>query len=237
MTETAAWDDTPAFLSRDRDDEVDDYADPDVDASISRELFDGDESSLDYETRRALIFVLRDRFVSGRANPREYKALVAGAHLIRKRLNDLLLVLEIDTQREVAYKRQAMAPQSVPHSPSLLRRTAWNKEETILLTHLRAAARVAAGAGRDVEHVDRQSMLGHVAAMRPSAATNLARDNGKADAAIERLRRAGILIGAERASEYDFDVRLLEALIDLPTLNRLLDQLGTPGTQQIGGQP
>jgi hypothetical protein len=227
MTDAASWDDTEAFLTPNHgtSGDFDEYADPDADPSENRELFAGDESGLDYETRRALIFLLQKRLVTGRSNPREYKALVEGAHLIRKRLNDLLLVLELDTQREVAFKRQALTPGGLPYSPTLLKQTTWPREDTILLTHLRTLARSAANAGRDVQHVDRQELLDHVVTLRPPTATNQAGDNAKADKAIERLRAAGVLLGAEGAREYDLDVRAIEALVDLPTLKKLLIQI------------
>jgi hypothetical protein len=86
-----------------RSDHGDDLADT---ASVS--LFEGDEGTLEHGVRHALVALLKQRFVSARTHPRDWRTLVENERVLRSRLNDLFLDLQMDREREVAWKRQAV---------------------------------------------------------------------------------------------------------------------------------
>ena len=87
-------------IDRDIDVEIED-----VDGSVS--LFEGDEGGLEYAQRHALVTLLKQRFISARTHPRDWQVLVEHERLLRSRLNELFLELQVDRVREVAWKRQA----------------------------------------------------------------------------------------------------------------------------------
>src|SRR6476619_5773414 len=86
-----------------------DHEDPEREATTSVSLFEGDEGGLEYAERRALVALLKQRFISARTHPRDWRALTENERVIRARLNDLFLELQIDPVREVAWKRQAVS--------------------------------------------------------------------------------------------------------------------------------
>ena len=85
-------------------------------------LFEGDEGGLEYAQRRALVTLLKQRFISARTHPRDWQVLVEHERLLRSRLNDLFLDLQVDRAREVAWKRQATSETGEPVPDDALRR-------------------------------------------------------------------------------------------------------------------
>lgn len=219
--QTSSWGGETAAFDGTADTDDDGYRDPDIEGSTSLAKFEGDDGGMDYPARHALVVLLQNRFITSRSHPAAYKALVANARSIGQRLNDMFLTLELDTQREVAFKRQVSSPTGTPF-PTLLRAHSWSREETILLARLRALSRAATNAGHTTGHVDRQDLLEHVASLRPSTATNQAADESKTNKAIDNLVSAGVLIGRQSGDEFEIAVRAIEVLLDLPTLKRLL---------------
>src|SRR5690606_33974936 len=133
-----AWSDPDAAAVAAGDEPVelaDDHPDGGyVGASVS--LFEGDEGGLEFSQRQALVTLLKQRFISARTHPRDWQVLVEHERVLRSRLNDLFLDLAVDRTREVAWKRQA-TPETGGRFPTLLHDSAWSREETIVLVHLR----------------------------------------------------------------------------------------------------
>ena len=116
------------------DETVYDDIEPTDELSVS--LFEGDEGGLDLAQRRVLVTLLKQRFISARTHPRDWEVLVDHERLVRSRLNDLFLELQVDRAREVAWKRQALS-ETGSRFPTLLHDTSWSREETLVLVHLR----------------------------------------------------------------------------------------------------
>ncbi|PWU47501.1 hypothetical protein DLJ47_30425 [Micromonospora sp. S4605] len=195
------------------------WDDPERELTSSVALFEGDEGGLELPQRRALVALIKQRFITAQSHPKEWKALTANPRLIRSRLNDLFLDLHLDTDREVAFKRQVV-PEGGGRFPTLLHDTAWAREETILLVYLRTRSRSEEVAGTSRTFIDRQDMLEHIVTFRPAQATDQAGDARRAAKAIESLNRAGLLIGPSTADRFEvspaIDVVLpLERLQDL----------------------
>ena len=209
---------------------------PDADLHASTEgpgklnthaLFAGDDGDLDAAGRKALVVLLKNRFITRGSHPEEYKALTRWARQIRSRLHDMFLDLALDTEREVAYKFQ-VAPEGSDRFPTLLHATEWGREETILLVHLRSLAHAAHASGDLRVFVDRDDLLEHVAGMRPPTATNKDLDRGRTRNALETLCSAGILIGRRDADRWEIS-RAIDLLLPLETLQQLLAWMRTSG--------
>ncbi|MBZ5734058.1 DUF4194 domain-containing protein [Nocardioides sp. TRM66260-LWL] len=187
-------------------------------ASVS--LFEGDEGGLAYAQRHVLITLLKQRFVSARTHPRDWQVLVEHERLLRSRLNDLFLDLQIDREREVAWKRQAVS-ETGSRFPTLLYDAAWSREETLVLVHLRDRLRAGQAGGESRVLLDRADLLDHVATFRPPHATDESGDEKRARNAIVAIQKAGLLIPT--ASEDRFEIS--EAVESLLPLERLVELL------------
>ncbi|WGX99172.1 DUF4194 domain-containing protein [Nocardioides sp. L-11A] len=201
-------------------DEVEDFEVVD-DRSVS--LFEGDEGGLEYAQRQALVALLKQRFISARTHPRDWQVLVEHERVFRSRLNDLFLDLQVDRDREVAWKRQATA-EGGGRFPTLLHDTAWSREETLVLVHLRDRLRAGVAGGDARVYVDREDIVDYVASYRPVHATDESGDEKRARNAVTAIVKAGLLIAT--ASEERFEIsEAVEPLLPLELLQELLEAL------------
>lgn len=194
--------------------------DDEREASTSVALFEGDEGRLDLAQRKVLVALLKHRFITARTHPVEWRTLVRHTLLVRSRLNELFLDLHVDTDREVAFKRQAV-PDGGGRFPTLLFDTAWSREETILMVFLRSLSRAEEAKGVSRVYVDRQELLDHVGALRPSHATDRAADARRAVNAVESLNRAGLLVGPRGGDRFEISPAI-DVVLPLERLQELL---------------
>ena len=190
-------------------------------ASVS--LFEGDEGTLEFVQRHALVALLKQRFISARTHPRDWRALVEHEAVLRSRLNDLFLELHVDREREVAWKRQATS-ETGSKFPTLLHDTAWSREETLVLVHLRDRLRAGAADGETKVFVDVDDVLDHVASFRPPHATDESGDEKRARNAIASIAKAGLLIPTGTDDRYEVS-EAVEPLLPLELLKELLAAL------------
>lgn len=209
------------------------WLDPAGDQVTTLAVFEGDEGGLDVAARRALVVLMKNRFLSAQSHPDEWRALTTNAVGIRARLNDMFLALHLDLEREVAYKYQVTADTGA-RFPTLLHATEWTREETILMVHLRSAARASRADGQDRVFVDRYDLLEHVASLRPSNATDVSGDRRKATRAIDQLNSAGLLIGRKDADRFEV-AAAVDVLLPLETLKRLLTWIQTGPQPTVAG--
>ena len=200
-----------------------DHDDPSREATTSVSLFEGDEGSLEYAERRVLVTLLKQRFISARTHPRDWRVLLDNEQVLRSRLADLFLELQVDRVREVAWKRQAV-PETGARFPTLLHDVAWSREETIVLVHLRDRFRAGTAAGEERVHVDREDVVRHVAGFRPVHATDVSGDEKRARNAVSSINKAGLLIGSPADDRYEIS-EAIESLLPLGLLRELLDAL------------
>lgn len=191
------------------------------DASVS--LFEGDEGGLEYGQRHALVTLLKQRFISARTHPRDWRVLVEHERVLRSRLNDLFLDLQIDRAREVAWKRQATS-ETGSRFPTLLYDAAWSREETLVLVHLRDRLRAGLASGDSRVFIDREDIVEYVASFRPGHATDEAGDEKRARNAVLSVVKAGLLIGAAGDERYEIS-EAVEPLLPLELLQELLEAL------------
>jgi hypothetical protein len=186
-------------------------------------LFEGDEGGLELAQRRTLVTLLKQRFISARTHPRDWPVLIEHERLLRGRLNDLFLDLMIDRDREVAWKRQAVS-ETGARFPTLLYDAAWNREETLVLVHLRERYRAGRAGGDTRVFIDREDIVDHVATFRPAHATDESGDEKRARAAVAAIVKSGLLIGAVGDERYEIS-EAIEPLLPLELLGELLAAL------------
>lgn len=204
----------------------------------SLSLFEGDEGTLTYEQRCALVFLLKHRYISAEQHPDEWRTLIGAQVQLRSRLNDLFLDLHIDAQAQIAFKRQAV-PEGDGRFPTLLHDIAHTREETILLIFLRLRFRSERADGADAVLIDREELLDAVARFRPPDANDRSGDARKVENAILSLQRSGILL--KTGDEQRLRVApVIEVILPLPRLQELLDTLlslnGKPPADNPGGR-
>lgn len=192
-----------------------------ADDSVS--LFEGDEGGLEYAQRHALVTLLKQRFISARTHPRDWQVLVEHERLLRSRLNELFLELQVDRVREVAWKRQATS-ETGGRFPTLLYDAAWSREETLVLVHLRDRLRSGLAGGDTRVYIDREDIVGYVASFRPPHATDVAGDEKRARNAVAGIVKAGLLIGTATDERFEIS-EAVESLIPLELLQELLEAL------------
>lgn len=196
---------------------------PDAADVGSVSLWEGDEGGLEYRQRRTLVTLLKQRFISARTHPRDWQVLVEHERVLRSRLADLFLDLQVDPAREVAWKRQAVS-ETGSRFPTLLYDAAWSREETLVLVHLRDRLRAGAVSGETRVFVDREDLVEYVASFRPAHATDESGDEKRARNAVTSLAKAGLLIPG--TSEDRFEVsEAVEPLLPLELLQELLEAL------------
>jgi hypothetical protein len=206
---------------------VDTDIDPDLDAEILDEgsvsLFEGDEGGLEYAQRHTLVTLLKQRFISARTHPRDWRVLVDHERVLRSRLNDLFLDLAVDRAREVAWKRQATS-ETGSRFPTLLYDAAWSREETLVLVHLRDRLRAGFASGDARVFIDREDIVAYVASFRPAHATDEAGDEKRARNAVVSIVKTGLMIGAAGDDRYEIS-EAVEPLLPLELLHELLESL------------
>lgn len=207
--------------------------DPDLEASSSVSLFEGDEGGLEYAERRLLVTLLKQRFISARTHPRDWRTLMDNERLIRSRLNDLFLELALDRTREVAWKRQATA-EGGQRFPTLLYDASWSREETIVLVCLRDKLRAGLATGEGRVYIDREDILAYVSSFRPVHATDVAGDERRARNAVAGLVKAGLLIGSVNDDRFEIS-EAIEPLLPLELLRELVASLRAAGDEGAEG--
>jgi len=205
-------------IDRDIDVEIEDGV---IDDSVS--LFEGDEGGLEYAQRHALVTLLKQRFISARTHPRDWQVLVEHERLLRSRLNELFLELQVDRVREVAWKRQA-STETGGRFPTMLYDAAWSREETLVLVQLRDRLRSGLAGGDTRVFIDREDIVGYVASFRPLHATDVAGDEKRARNAVAGIVKAGLLIATGTDERFEIS-EAVESLIPLELLQELLEAL------------
>ncbi|GAB3019350.1 hypothetical protein GCM10011376_29570 [Nocardioides flavus (ex Wang et al. 2016)] len=199
------------------------------DDSVS--LFEGDEGGLEYAQRRALVTLLKQRFISARTHPRDWTVLVEHERLLRSRLNDLFLDLQVDRAREVAWKRQATS-ETGSRFPTMLYDAAWSREETLVLVHLRDRLRAGLAGGDVRVFVDREDVVDHVTSFRPAHATDVAGDEKRARNAVASVAKAGLLVPTGTDERFEIS-EAVEPLIPLELLQELLEALVAANSREV----
>jgi len=186
-------------------------------------LFPGDTGQLAQDVRETLVTLLKRRYISSERHPKDWRLVLENEAALRTRLNDLFLDLVVNLDYEVAYKRQALSETGTKY-PTLLYDAAYNREETILLVHLRRLIRSKQKAGDDAVFVDRAELVEEVGNYRPASATNQVRDEKAANNAVDALVKSEILLRTSAEDRYRVSA-IIEVLLPVERVQRLAEWL------------
>lgn len=216
VTEDAEWADV--------DDSIDQLELSDAPEQSTHALFDGDEGGLEADQRRALVVLLKNRFITSHSNPKEWRTIVASRQVLAARLNDLFLELRLDLEREVAYKRPVTSDTGVREFPTLLHDTVWPREETALLVYLRVRARTEQARGETFARVSQAELLEYLKENRPASATDQVKEERRAERAVAALAKAGLLEKTGEDGVFGISAAI-ETMLPMQVLTELLGWL------------
>ncbi|MHC6176616.1 DUF4194 domain-containing protein [Glutamicibacter endophyticus] len=194
---------------------------PDPEEGLSLGLFEGDTGTLFPEQRRCLHALLKHRYISAEQYPEQWETLLKDeTGIIKSRLNDLYLDLEIEWEQRIAFKRRAIS-ETGDSLPSLLREASHTKEETIVMMTLRQRYFAQRQEGDEAVFVDREGMLEEIRERWPEHLTNRAAALKKAGTSIDGLIRAGVLLRTTDENRFRISP-IIEVLLPVEKLHELL---------------
>lgn len=208
--------------SADRADDVlsdEEFADALEFDADSSEQWPGDRGDLDRKQRDTLVALVKKAFISS-DDKVAWSTLMRDPGPIVRSLNNLYFNLVVDDRAEVAYATPARSADN-PFK-TLVRDTANNREETLLLVYLRERHRAETASGLQIVHADADAMLDYVSRFRPPSATDVVGDERRVRSAIDGLVSSGLLVRTPDADRYRVH-RAIEALLPLPLLHQLVD--------------
>lgn len=186
-------------------------------------LFEGDLGQLTAEVRRALVVILKKRYVSAERDPDLWRILMENRAALESRLNDMFLQLAVDRDYGVAYKRQAV-PDGGGTFPTLLHNVPYSREQTILMVHLRGVFRSGLSDGAEAVFVDSQELIDEVANYLPEGTTNKVDADRAAQRAVEALYKSEILLPTPEPGRYRISP-IIEVLLPVGRLQELAESL------------
>jgi len=189
-------------------------------------LFEGDVGQLAEDVRRTFVSILKRRYISSDRHAADWRVAVENEQLLQSRFNDMFLTLVVDHEYEVAYKKQASS-EGGPF-PTVLHDTAYSREQTVLLIHLRGIFRSKRASGEEVVFVDREELMEEVANYRPGDSTNQVRDERGARNAIDALCTGEILLKTSDADRFRVSP-IIEVLLPVNRVQELLQWLMARG--------
>ncbi|WP_045820961.1 DUF4194 domain-containing protein [Williamsia herbipolensis] len=148
--------------------------------------FDGDTSELPAPVCYALQELVAAAHVSGKS--RNWRAIEANEQIIRSRLSELNLVLEIDTEHRYAFTRQVT--ESDPRQRNILRASTLTLAASVLALFLRQKYLTSVDESATVE---RTEMVDHMLTYKPVRDTDEAGFIRRVDAAINVLENRKVI--------------------------------------------
>jgi hypothetical protein len=153
-------------------------------------LFSGDMGELPLDTRRALVQLLSGPSLEERRHPKLWSVLLRDEDIIRRRLADLFLELNIDRDLQVAFTRQINAEDL--EISTLLRRAQLTFIDSVLLLYLRQQLAQAASHGERAV-VSKTDIVEYLIPYDRSGNTDKAGFDKRVYASIEKIKKHNIL--------------------------------------------
>ncbi|WP_411734302.1 DUF4194 domain-containing protein [Paeniglutamicibacter sp.] len=196
------------------------------------QLFEGDRGELTLAQRKALIVLLKRKYLSADKYPQEWQALLTNRISIEIRLNELFLELVLDEDRQFAYKRGAV-PEGEGRFPTLLHNRQYTLEETVLLVELRDRFAREWASGSDNVFVDREELLHYLESNRRTDGTNHVETRRRETNAITGLNDEGVLIAVQGDADRFRISPVISAVLTVEKLRELMQWI----TNDLEGVP
>ena len=203
-------------------------------------LFPGDTGVLPMKVRQALVKLLKGPYIDGGRDEKLWTTLLDNQLILRSRLSELFLTLQLDHERKVAVLRP-VDPEAIGGSTrsSILRQQrALSRVETIVLLRLRLLLDRHVTAQTDPT-ITREEIAELVAHYQPSGQQDALRDSDVVNRAITKLLARQLLLTTGLDEVYTISNALplalpFENIGDIPAQ---IDALVAASTDQSGTEP
>lgn len=172
-------------------------------------LFPGDTGTLTEATRRVLLQLLRGPYIHRDRHPKLWPVVIRDEEVLRSRLADLFLALVVDTERGVAFIRNA-EPAQADEIPKVTRSTPLSLIDTGLVLLLRDAL-LRAETQDTRAFIDRAEIDDALSVYRPATSTDRAGFERRVNSSVERFKSNSVLLPT--AEEDRFEISPVLALI------------------------
>ena len=191
-----------------------------VDSAHEPPLWESDKGSLTYNSRRALVQLLKGPLVRAHKEPILWSAIISDEDNLRARLHEVFLELVVDEAEGFAFTR--MVEEETLPIPQVLRTDKLKHIDTAILLNLRQELGLALPGERVIVDVeDLREGIGYVRAVdyRDEAGFN-----NRFNAAIKRIRNEYSLLSAtETEGRYEVSP-VLRQLFDAATVTAIRDE-------------
>ena len=203
-------------------------------------LFPGDTGVLPMKVRQALVKLLKGPYIDGGRDEKLWTTLLDNQLILRSRLSELFLALQLDHERKVAVLRP-VDPEAIGGSTrsSILRQQrALSRVETIVLLRLRLLLDRHVTAQTDPT-ITREEIADLVAHYQPSGQQDALRDSDVVNRAITKLLARQLLLPTGLDEVYTISNALplalpFENIGDIPAQ---IDALIAASTDPAGTEP
>jgi len=203
-------------------------------------LFPGDTGVLPMKVRQALVKLLKGPYIDGGRDEKLWTTLLDNQLILRSRLSELFLTLQLDHERKVAVLRP-VDPEAIGGSArsSILRQQrALSRVETIVLLRLRLLLDRHVTAQTDPT-ITREEIADLVAHYQPAGQQDALRDADVVNRAIAKLLARQLLLGTSLDDVYTISNALplalpFENIGDIPAH---IEALIAAGTDPTGTEP
>ncbi|WP_082492593.1 DUF4194 domain-containing protein [Arthrobacter sp. Leaf69] len=203
-------------------------------------LFPGDTGVLPMKVRQALVKLLKGPYIDGGRDEKLWTTLLDNQLILRSRLSELFLTLQLDHDRKVAVLRP-VDPEAIgggTRSSILRQQRALSRVETIVLLRLRLLLDRHVTAQTDPT-ITREEIAELVAHYQPSGQQDALRDSDVVNRAITKLLARQLLLATGLDEVYTISNALplalpFENIGDIPAQ---IDALVAASTDQSGTEP
>jgi hypothetical protein len=203
-------------------------------------LFPGDTGVLPMKVRQALVKLLKGPYVDGGRDEKLWTTLLDNQLILRSRLSELFLTLQLDHERKVAVLRP-VDPEAIgggTRSSILRQQRALSRVETIVLLRLRLLLDRHVTAQTDPT-ITREEIAELVAHYQPAGQQDALRDSDVVNRAITKLLARQLLLATGLDEVYTISNALplalpFENIGDIPAQ---IDALVAASTDQSGTEP
>lgn len=203
------------------------------DASEDEGLWPGDLGTLEFESRRALLQLVRGPMITAEGNRELWQALLNDRPLIASRLADLFLELIVKEEDGIAFAQNA--PTADARIPKAVRNQPLTLIDTVLVLTLRRELMISQE-GR--VFVGREETFGAVEQYRPLSKLDEAAFRKRLEGSWSKLDNAGILMKADGDERYEISpvLRLIFGADEVKAINDAFDDIlaeENPQTQEL----
>lgn len=203
-------------------------------------LFPGDTGVLPMKVRQALVKLLKGPYIDGGRDEKLWTTLLDNQLILRSRLSELFLTLQLDHERKVAVLRP-VDPEAIgggTRSSILRQQRALSRVETIVLLRLRLLLDRHVTAQTDPT-ITREEIAELVAHYQPAGQQDALRDSDVVTRAITKLLARQLLLATGLDEVYTISNALplalpFENIGDIPAQ---IDALVAASTDQSGTEP